>query len=598
MFPSSRSTFSSVGRIAIAAMVLTFVAVAATVATATSLIKVALAEQTRAAGAIVRGRVTDVRTRATGNGIVYTYAEIAVDDVLRGAELVDADAPLVVRQIGGVTESTVFPVDGAARYVIGQEYLLFLVPDYEGEEPGWFTYGMHLGVYAVERDRGEISRFVRQQDDGSHLVEKGRAEDGDLVTPAALDAAITAAPPISDTAVPQSPGYYEAATSTRDQVLPAYAIWSPPTRWTRPDRGEPLYYFWNPYGFPNGGAVLLEAAERACEAWTAVPGASVALEVIDDTYICGLNIPSSNSEIAMDCKNEISGKGCRSGILALAAPHTSGSHEWKGQTFRTVTSADIIVQDFDATNQCPEFLNVATLQNVLTHELGHTIGLAHSTERAASMYGTYHSGMASLEADDRAGCVFLYGEQAGSPVIESISPTLGEQNAGSLEVTITGARMSESGSDPRVDFGEGVTVKRILSANEDEIAVEIAIAKKARLGPREVTVETSQGPSNSDVFDVVKLIAPTDLHEFFTAGINSIAWEDPSTVNTHSEVWRRVGSGEWELLVTPVAGVMTARDTRVEAGRTYTYRVRNLKKAKKARKNVYSEWSEELVIVR
>lgn len=598
MFQGSRSTFSSVRRIAIGAMIVAFISITASVATATSLIKVSLAEQTRASGAIVRGRVTDIRTRAIDSGIVYTYAEFSVVAVLRGAELIDPARPLVVRQIGGATESTAFPVDGAARYFIGQEYLLFLVPDYEGDEPGWFTYGMHLGVYSVECDRvGGITRYVRQQGDGSHIVEKGRAADGDLISPTELDAVIARVPASDDPAVPQTPAYFEAARSIRDQVLPAYTIWDPPSRWTRPDRGEPLYYFWNPYGFPNGGATFFAALEAACQSWTAIPGSPLAMEVVDDTYICGLNIPNSNSEIATDCRNEIQGKGCRSGILALAAIHPSGSHEYRGKSYRTIQTADIILQDFDDTNQCPEFLTQSTLQGVLAHELGHTIGLAHSTERTATMYGTYHSGMSSLEADDRSGCLFLYAEEDGPPVIESITPELGEQNAETLEVTIAGARLSD-GSDPTVAFGDGVTVRRVVAASEDEVTVEVSIAKKARLGPREVTVETGLGESNGAVFEIVKLIAPTEIHEFAATGSAGIAWTDPSAVNTHAEVWRRVGSGEWVLMETVVNGVMATRDRDVEPGRTYSYRVRNLKKAKKARKNVYSDWSEELTVTR
>ncbi|MGB5037002.1 MAG: matrixin family metalloprotease [Blastocatellia bacterium] len=598
MFPRSSSTFSSVRHIASMAMVIVFIAITASVATATSLMKVSLAEQTRASGAIVRGRVTDVRTRAIDSGIVYTYAEFSVVAVLRGAELIDPARPLVVRQIGGATESTAFLVEGAARYFIGQEYLLFLVPDYEGDEPGWFTYGMHLGVYSVECDGvGEITRYVRQQGDGSHIVEKGRAADGDLISPAELDAVITSVPASDDPAVPQTPEYFEAARSIRDQVLPAYTIWDPPSRWTRPDRGEPLYFFWNPYGFPNGGATFLAALEEACEGWTAIPGSPLAMEVIDDTYICGLNIPNSNSEIAMDCKNEIQGKGCRSGILALAAIHPSGTHEYRGQRYRTIVTADIVLQDFDTANPCPEYLSQSTLQGVLAHELGHTIGLAHSTERTATMYGSFHSGMSSLEADDRAGCLFLYAEEDGPPVVESVTPELGEQNADSVEVTIAGARLTDGG-DPTVRFGEGVTVKRIVAASEDEVTVEVSIAKKARLGPREVTVETGLGESNGAVFEIVKLIAPTEIHQFAATGAAGIAWTDPSAVNTHAEVWRRVGSGDWVLMETVVNGVMATRDRDVDAGRTYVYRVRNLKKAKKARKNVYSEWSGELTVNR
>jgi hypothetical protein len=205
--------------------------------------------------------------------------------------------------------------------------------------------------------------------------------------------------------------------------------------------------------------------------------------------------------------------------------------------------------------------------------------------------------MSTLEADDRSGCLYLYAEEDGPPVIESITPELGEQNADTLEVTIAGARLSD-GSDPTVAFGEGVTVKRVVAANEDEVTVEVSITKKARLGPREVTVETNLGESNPAVFEIVKLIAPVELHEYAATGVVGLAWEDPSLVNTHAEVWRRAGSGDWTLIETVVNGVMATRDRDTEAGRTYVYRVRNLKKAKKARKNVYSDWSEELTVNR
>jgi hypothetical protein len=48
------------------------------------------------------------------------------------------------------------------------------------------------------------------------------------------------------------------------------------------------------------------------------------------------------------------------------------------------------------------------LSAVLTHEIGHFLGLSHSDESSATMYGSYMPGMASLEPDDVSGiCLAL-----------------------------------------------------------------------------------------------------------------------------------------------------------------------------------------------
>jgi hypothetical protein len=48
------------------------------------------------------------------------------------------------------------------------------------------------------------------------------------------------------------------------------------------------------------------------------------------------------------------------------------------------------------------------LLGVLTHEVGHFLGLAHTRDTAATMYDTYHDGMADLTEDDTLGICAVY----------------------------------------------------------------------------------------------------------------------------------------------------------------------------------------------
>jgi len=61
--------------------------------------------------------------------------------------------------------------------------------------------------------------------------------------------------------------------------------------------------------------------------------------------------------------------------------------------------------------------NTYDLQSILTHEAGHFLGLAHSTDTSAVMYAYYHPGSIHLTPDDVAGICAIYPPlppQAGS----------------------------------------------------------------------------------------------------------------------------------------------------------------------------------------
>jgi len=71
------------------------------------------------------------------------------------------------------------------------------------------------------------------------------------------------------------------------------------------------------------------------------------------------------------------------------------------------------------------------IQGVVTHELGHALGLGHSTVNGATMYPSVQGGSTaarSLEPDDQAGVQALYGLAA--PSVTGVSPSSGFVDGG------------------------------------------------------------------------------------------------------------------------------------------------------------------------
>jgi hypothetical protein len=119
-------------------------------------------------------------------------------------------------------------------------------------------------------------------------------------------------------------------------------------------------------------------------------------------------------------------------------------------TFATSTG-EILDADIEVNSQDVEFTTGETivrndLQSVLTHEVGHFFGLAHSRVPGASMNPDYDRGdldFRSLSEDDRAGMCEIYG-----PLVDSAQPVA----AGGAAATEEESAIDCTGATPRYGF--------------------------------------------------------------------------------------------------------------------------------------------------
>ncbi len=77
------------------------------------------------------------------------------------------------------------------------------------------------------------------------------------------------------------------------------------------------------------------------------------------------------------------------------------------------------------------------------------------------------------------------------------------QTGSSREVQIHGANFPASVSAAAIDFGPGVSVKRVVSASPDLVKVEVEVAKDASIGPRDVAVAGAFRESAAVVYDKI-----------------------------------------------------------------------------------------------
>ena len=359
-------------------------------------------------------------SRAVGAGRPSSAWDLRVDAVFKGR--IDSSA-IEVRVPGGETaDGYVLHIYGAPRPTPGERLLLFLreLPD-GGYTVTDFPQGAFQAASLAERSWAfrDLSgvRVLDPDLDVDPKPERWR----DLSAFRAW---------IEDRAAGEErPADYFAAPSADEMqsLARAFTLFSElgrNLRWFTFDSGGSVTWRSGAQGVPNltgGGGT---EAQRAVAAWTdeastpirlvygGTSGATAGLNEFDGENVMLWNDPNGEIEGQYNCSG--------GGTVAIGGPwyNTASTATFDGKTYIRIQGGDVVMNDGIECERTRTSLS-KFLEEVTAHEVGHTLGLDHSSERAdepnfalrdALMFFRVHADGrgASLRNDDIAGIRALY----------------------------------------------------------------------------------------------------------------------------------------------------------------------------------------------
>ncbi len=339
---------------------------------------------------VIRGRVDATESRAH-DGTIYTYATVAVTEVLKGPDSIET---LVVKTLGGATDALVLHVPDAPRFGPGDEAVMFLAP--RPRDGTLYPVALAQGIWPVSVD----------------LAGRGsQAGRGDWLGP--FDASFRERVARS---APATAPYVLTPAEWPPSRQATYALLTTttggPARWHQADDGYPVVV-----NFQTGASI--SALDGAMALWNA--SGSVL------TLVRGGDGPSPLDRRCAAFSGSGTVELTWSGPCdEIAATDTTtvgiGGGYFTPGRLKTIgtTTFEGFVQGVAILNpNRPNASSGGCTLDAVAHLLGHAIGLGHSDVPGAVMAATPRasctSGTPSLDADDIAGIRAVYADIASGP---------------------------------------------------------------------------------------------------------------------------------------------------------------------------------------
>ncbi len=392
---------------------------------ATIFVPMAVEDLTRSSSAIVIGNVGDL-TGVEGNGRVFTLVTVAVEQVLKGAI---SESIITLKEDGGAVAGRIEMVFGTPSFRPGQHVVLFLTTRPDGSLR---TNQLAQGKFDIEIDATGAARAAQHfGSDAIVVIPPGGTPPSGPVPFDELLSIVRAAVGSSAGTATNLPSLTPPLATTPHEVTSDFTLLNG-GRFFEADLGTPLNFLID----GRGDAILgLDASRQAVDdalaAWSNVETASIVLAdgglTNDLTLPCNgphkirFNDPEGDIPPPFNCQGTL-------GVGGLCVD-TTGSKFFNGMTFQHGVRAGLTLAD--GWQGCSVW-TACNIAEIATHEIGHAIGLGHSSERQfetdptlrdATMFFLAHfdGRCASVRSDDIEGLSFLY-PTATPPTITTQNP--------------------------------------------------------------------------------------------------------------------------------------------------------------------------------